>query len=135
MNRGRKPIPKEEKLKRGTLQPCRDGGRVVLTAPADPPVMPPYLTPEAQDVWFEEIGRVVAAGMNELDSSFFARYCASEAALRKASLGGHVPPASFLGEVRKMSEALGICGPSSRVRSRPSGPSSGNPFGRNGRPG
>jgi len=38
MERGRKPEPVGTKLARGTFQPCRDGQKVQIVAPGDPPL-------------------------------------------------------------------------------------------------
>jgi hypothetical protein len=136
MKRGAKPVPRDQKVQRGTLQPCRDGatgGAFQMIAPGDPPIAPDYLAPEAQEVWIEEIGRVMIAGVGERDSSLFARYCSTEALARKAFLAGEPPPAAYLTELRRMAELLGIAGP--RVRTggvKPDGASNSNPFVRNG---
>jgi hypothetical protein len=136
MKPGPKPVPRAQKVARGTLQPCRDvavGGSVQMIVPGEPPIAPDYLAPEAQEVWIEEIGRVMVAGVGERDSSLFARYCSTEALARKAFLAGEPPPAAYLTELRRMAELLGIAGP--RVRTggmKPDGASNGNPFLRNG---
>lgn len=103
--------------------------------PGDPPMMPDYLTPEAQVVWQEEIGRVMSAGVSELDSSLFARYCALEALLRKAfsTPKADPPPAAYLTAQRQAAELLGIAGRKSRVgKVSDGGKASSNPFARNG---
>lgn len=134
MKRGAKPLPREVKIARGTLQPCRDAGPgYEIVSRGEPPIAPDYLKPEAQEVWIEEIGRVMAFGVSEKDSSLFARYCATEALARKAFLAGEPPPAAYLTELRRMAELLGIAGPRTRVGARPDGPTnSSNPFVRNG---
>ncbi len=134
MDRGRKPEPVSSKLARGTFQPCRDGAKVETIVPGDPPQMPEYLTPEAQIVWQEELGRVMAAGVTELDSSLFARYCSYEALVRRAfQAGGEPPPAASLTALRQHAEMLGIAGRKSRVGKVNNDPTkSSNPFARNG---
>lgn len=134
MKRGSKPVARQVKLARGTLQPCRDHAFEIVEQ-GDPPIAPDYLSPEAQIVWMEEVGRVMVSGVTERDSSLFARYCAVEALARKAFLAGEPPPAAYLTELRRYSELLGIAGP--RVRAtgaKPDGPTiiNGNPFARNG---
>ncbi len=99
----------------------------------DPPMMPDYLCPAAQEIWIEEISRVMFAGVTEQDSSLFGTYCSTEALARAAFISGEPPPAAYLSELRRMRELLGIAGP--RVRQ---GPKHGvtqndNPFARNGR--
>lgn len=134
MQRGRKAEPPSDKFARGTLQPCRDGGKTEIIVPGSPPAQPDYLTPAAIDVWQEEIGRVMATGVVEIDSSLFARYCSLEALIRQAfEAGGDPPPAAYLTEARRMAELLGIAGRKSRVGKvgdDPSKPS--NPWQRNG---
>ncbi|MBO9377686.1 hypothetical protein GG804_12995 [Sphingomonas histidinilytica] len=135
MQRGRKAEPPGVKAQRGTLKPCRDSGRTEIMVAGDPPMMPDYLTPEAQDVWQEEIGRVMSAGVTEIDSSLFARYCALEALIRKAfsDPAGEPPPAAYLTTQRQMAELLGIAGRKSRVGKAGNDPTkNANPFARNG---
>lgn len=133
-----KPGPKAEtpatKAARGTLRPCRDEGRAEIIVAGSPPAMPDYLTAEAIDVWEEEIGRVMAVGVVEIDSSLFARYCSLEALIRKAfRTGKEAPPAAFLTEARRMAELLGIAGRKSRVGKTAEAPNDDfNPFRRNG---
>ena len=64
MKRGPKPQPPSVKVGRGTFQPVRDGVKTEMVVAGDPPMMPEYLNPEAQLVWQEEIGRVMAAGVS-----------------------------------------------------------------------
>lgn len=77
--------------------------------------MPDYLSREAQDVWFEEIERVIAHGVNADHSSTFATYCSLEAACRAIWNSGEVPRGAYLTEKRKLSELLGIGGLSGRT--------------------
>lgn len=133
MKRGAKPVPRDMKLARGTLQPCRDAGTgYEMVLQSDPPLQPNYLSPEAREVWIEEIGRVMLAGIGERDSSLFARYCSTEALARKAFIAGEPPPAAYIIELRRMGELLGIAGPRARTGVKPDGAISGNPFVRNG---
>lgn len=116
MQRGRKAEPPSIKAARGTLQPVRDDGRTELVVPGSPPAMPDYLTAQAIDVWQEEIGRVMAAGIAEIDSSLFARYCSLEALVRQAfNVAEEPPPAAYLTVLRQYAELLGIAGRKSRV--------------------
>jgi phage terminase small subunit len=134
MKRGPKPHLPATKAQRGTLRKDRDGaGPVQMIAPGDPPIMPDYLPPAAQEVWIEEIGRVMVAGITELDSSLFATYCATEALVRAAYIAGEPPPAAYLSELRRMRELLGIAGPRVRQGAKPGGATIENPFARNGR--
>ncbi len=135
MKRGPKPVTAQVKAMRGTLQPCRDKVTPLeMVVPGEPPVTPDYLSPEAQEVWIEEIGRVMVAGVGERDSSLFARYCSTEALARKAYKAGEPPPAAYLTELRRMAELLGIAGPRARTGVKADGPKivSSNPFVRNG---
>lgn len=132
MKRGRKPETVDTKQARGTLQPCRDASKVQIIASDDPPQMPDYLTPAAECVWEETIGRVMHAGVSETDSSLLARYCAMEAISRQTLQGGEPIPASVMTALRQMEELLGIAGPKSRIGRAPGGKPA-NPFNRNGR--
>lgn len=137
-----KPGPKAEtpsaKIARGTFQPVRDALKTEMVVPGDPPIMPEYLTPEAIEVWQEVMGRVMAAGITEIDSALFARYCSTEALVRAAfKAGGDPPPAAYLTALRQMEELLRIAGPKSRVGAaggggNQNGGSPRNPFNRNG---
>lgn len=134
MRRGPKPQLPATKEKRGTLRKDRDGSAPVqIISAGDPPVVPDYLSPAAQVIWFEELPRVMLAGVTERDSSLFASYCSTEALVRAAFMANEPPPAAYLTELRRMRELLGIAGP--RVRQgKPNGPTqSDNPFARNGR--
>lgn len=134
MERGPKPEPPGTKLARGTFQPCRDGDKVQIITPGDPPMMPDYLMddPGAVDVWQETLPRVMAVGATEADSSILARYCAMEARSRETLRGGEPIPASVMTALRQYEELLRIAGPKSRVGVRTDGKPS-NPFARNGR--
>jgi hypothetical protein len=111
----------------------RDGIKTEIIVPGDPPMAPDYLTPEAVAVWQEEIGRVLAAGVCELDSSLFARYCSTEAMVRKVFREGQeAPPAAVLTMLRQHAELLGIAGRKSRVGKVGDVGQSSNPFARNG---
>ena len=135
MRRGPKAETPSAKQARGTLQPVRDGLKTEVIVPGNPPMMPEYLTPEAIDVWQELLGRVMAAGISEVDSALFARYCSLEALVRKAfNAGGEPPPAAYLTVLRQHEELLRIAGPKSRVGNggAADGGKPGNPFARNG---
>ncbi|GEM_PF-670169 len=136
MKRGPKAETPSAKLARGTFQPSRDGGKTELLVPGDPPLMPDYLTAEAQDVWMEVLGRVMSAGVTEIDSALLARYCSLEALVRQAfNAGGDPPPAAYLTVLRQHEELLRIAGPKSRVGGGGGAPDvskPGNPFKRNG---
>lgn len=134
MKRGPKAEPPSQKLARGTFQPVRDGHKDEIIVPGSPPQMPDYLTPAAEIVWQEEIGRVMATGVTEIDSSLFARYCSLEALIRQAfGSSPEPPPAAYLTEARRMAELLGIAGRKSRVGKIADDPTqSSNPFARNG---
>lgn len=135
MKRGPKAEPPSAKLARGTFQPVRDGVKTEVIVPGNPPIAPDYLTAEAIDVWQEVIGRVMAAGVTEVDSALFARYCSLEALVRKAfNAGGEPPPAAYLTVLRQHEELLRIAGPKSRVGGggATDGGKPSNPFQRNG---
>jgi len=132
MDRGRKAEPAGTKLARGTFQPCRDAGKVQIITAGDPPMMPDFLTPEAEIVWQETIGRVMSVGVAEVDSALLARYCAMEALSRKTLGMGEAIPAAMMTALRQYEELLRIAGPKSRVGVKQDGQSA-NPFARNGR--
>lgn len=135
MQRGRKAAPPSEKAARGTLRPIRDGLKTEIVVAGDPPIQPDYLTAEAIDVWQEVVGRVMSAGVREVDSALLARYCSLEALVRKAfNANAEPPPAAYLTVLRQHEELLRIAGPKSRVAGgggADAGKSS-NPFARNG---
>jgi hypothetical protein len=134
MKRGPKPQLPATKEKRGTLRKDRDGdGPVQLIMAGDPPMMPDYLALAAQEIWMEEISRVMIAGISEQDSSLFATYCSTEALARAAFISGEPPPAAYLSELRRMRELLGIAGPRVRQGAKHGGTQTDNPFARNGR--
>jgi phage terminase small subunit len=129
MKPGPKALPPSDKFGRGTLKPSRDGGKQEVIVAGDPPIQPDYLTPEAVAVWQEEVGRVMAAGVVEIDSSLCGRYCSLEALIRKAFAAGEPPPAAYLAEARRMGELMGIAGRKSRIGKVADDPSkSANPF-------
>lgn len=153
MKPGPKPQTAATKRARGTYRRDRDGGKDAGTVVAElataplhgevmdagaVPAMPDYLSPAAQVIWQEELGRVMLGGVVERDSSLFATYCELEAACRKAWKGSRgtppaPPPAAYLTELRRMRELLGIAGPRARAGggSKPSDQPSSNPFVRN----
>ncbi len=134
MKRGPKPQTAVTKAKRGTLRADRDGDAPVqLIMAVDPPIMPDYLAPAAQEIWMEEIGRVMAGGVIELDSTLFARYCSTEALVRAAFLTGEAPPAAFLTYLDRAAEKLNIAGPRCRYDASKTQSKTDNPFTRNGR--
>jgi len=109
------------------------------------PVMPDYLAEEecmhpARTIWLENIERVLKNGCDDGDSDFFARYCIQEAGYRqhvRRWLAGDpevsAPQTSAVESLRKMSELLGIAGPSSRARFKGLPASSDNSFRNNGK--
>lgn len=132
MQPGRKAEPADTKLARATFRADRDAGKVQIITAGDPPMMPDYLTPEAEIVWQETIGRVMSVGVSEPDSSLFGRYCAMEALSRETLRKGEAIPATVMTALRQYEELLRIAGPKSRVGVRTDGKPA-NPFSRNGR--
>lgn len=114
MNRGPKRQSAADKQAKGTYNTTRDRPQHLVIAFAAP-IMPSYLSKEAQAVWHEEIDRVVLAGIGHLDSTFFADYCCLSALTRAAFSAGQLPQAATLTELRRRAEVLGIAGPSSRA--------------------
>lgn len=135
MKRGRKSELPSTKLARGTLQKCRDSGRVEVIEREQLPLQPDWLTPEGQDVWLEDLGRVATHSLvSELDSTVFGNYCNLQGAINKAWRLGEVPPAAYIMEARKMAEQFGIFGAKSRMKVGSGGSGgTGNPFAKNGK--
>ena len=116
MNRGPKPEPAAVKLARGTFRQDRDAWKPMeVLAATDPPAMPDHLTAEAKSVWLDNLGRVMAAGVGELDSELFAIYCGAVSVARQAMREGEAVPASYLTAIRQYSELMGLAGPKSRL--------------------
>lgn len=144
MKRGRKPEQVDIKFARGTFQPHRDANKIQVIKNTDPPEFPDpveadddgtvleSLTPAAQIVWNETIGRVMAVGVCEPDSAFFARYCGMEALSRAQLSRGRPIPTALMTALRQMEELMGIAGPKSRIGRVPDGKFA-NPFSNNGR--
>lgn len=116
MQRGPKKKPIEAKKANGSYRPCRDDPNIIIPTSAAPPVMPDYLSAEAQAVWHEELERVTKSGTSDLDSSLFADYCCLAAIVRAAFKAGEVPKGNQLVELRKQRELLGIGGAPSRAQ-------------------
>jgi len=116
MQRGPKKKSIEEKKAVGSYRPCRDDPTIILSMNVAPPLMPDYLTAEAQAIWHEEIERVTQSGTSDLDSSLFADYCCLAAMVRSAFKAGEVPKGNQLVELRKQRELLGIGGAPSRAQ-------------------
>ncbi|WP_022682127.1 hypothetical protein [Sphingobium bisphenolivorans] len=129
MKRGPKKKSIEEKQAVGSYRPCRDDPNIIIPTSAAPPVMPDYLSAEAQAVWHEELDRVTQSGTSALDSSLFADYCCLAAIVREAFRTGEVPKGNQLVELRKQRELLGIGGAPSRAqRGKVAEPDQSNPF-------
>jgi hypothetical protein len=118
---GRKRLPPAEKIARGTYQPCEDDGvvelgHVVLTGPNDLPQRPDFLTAEGEEVWMDNVARVVSNGLiGERDSELFATYCNLQGKCRLAWQIGEIPPPAETRLVIKLSEYFGIAGAKSRT--------------------
>jgi hypothetical protein len=124
------------KVDRGTFRPDRDGGVVEVIEPTAMPMQPDWLTPEGEEVWMDDVGRVEAHRLvSEKDSTSFGNYCNLQGGVVRAWRAGEIPPVSALTEVRKMAEQFGIFGAKSRLKIAAGGEASKNPFGRNGRRG
>lgn len=113
MKRGPKAQLPSEKKAKGTYQPVRDGHRVEVIEPDAMPRQPNWLTPEGEEVWLDDIGRVKLA--TEADSTLFGNYCNLQGSIIKAMRSGEVPPITAFAEARKMQEVLGIGGARSRI--------------------
>ena len=133
MKPGRKPHTPTEKRLRGTFRQDRDAPRTEILVAGSAPMMPAYLSVEAVDVWREVLPRVMSAGVVELDSAAFARYCAAEAIVRLKMGGNEQVPAATLSALRQYEEAFRIIGPRSRVGAKVATRDD-NPFRKNGIP-
>lgn len=131
MKRGPKPTPPHTKVLRGSFKLPSDTQKLVQASTGSPPVMPSYLPPEAQEVWREELPRVIPFGVCDLDANIFARYCVLEAHFRRLSMAGETATSALCTELRRLSELLCIGGPKSRLV--PIRSTANNPFARNGR--
>lgn len=133
MKRGPKPELPSTKAARGTIQKCRDAGKIELIEPDALPARPDWLTPAGEEVWIDDVGRVTAGRLAaEKDSTMFAQYCNLQGAIIQAWRSGAVPPAAHLMEARKMAEQFGIFGAKSRVKVGGNGGNTTNPFAKNG---
>lgn len=129
MQRGPKKKSIDEKKASGNYRPSRDDPKIILSASVLAPVMPNYLSAEAQAVWVEELPRVIQTGTSDLDSSLFADYCCLAAAVRATWAAGEIPQGNHLVELRKQRELLGIGGAPSRAqRGVKAQPDDSNPF-------
>lgn len=135
MQRGPKRQLPSEKRARGTYQPVRDAGTVEIIEADALPQMPDWLSPAAQEIWLEDLGRVTAHRLvTEKDTTAFANYCAMQALIVECFKKGEAPPITALAEVRKLQELFGIGGAKSRLQVKPA-TGHDNPFKRNGRKG
>jgi hypothetical protein len=132
MKRGPKALLPSQKASRGTLQPCRDKGKIEMIEPDALPVRPDWLTAAGEEVWLDEIGRVVHGQLvAERDSAMFGTFCNLMGAINLAWRTGEVPPAAHLSEARKMAEQFGIFGAKSRLQLESGNGQNANPFTRN----
>ncbi len=132
---GHKPGLPSEKMARGTYRPDRHGNIVELVEPDSMPARPDWLTPEGEEVWMDDIGRVSAHRLvGEKDATVFGSYCNLMGAMIKAWRAGECPPIAAIAEARKMAELFGIAGARSRLKVAAQAETT-NPFSRNGRRG
>ena len=150
MQPGRKPVGRDAKEARGTVQKCRDGvdtrerGAVVSVAEFVT-LAAPEMSLAAADVWAEYAGHVVANGGKQCDAEAFAEWCTMVVLLRQSRTAKRenedgvmedapAPvPASYIAQFRLLSEMLGLLGSKSRAAGAAQGKPTGNPFDRNGR--
>ena len=115
MKRGPKRAPIADKIEKGTYRADRDE-LVPIPQNQSPPTMPDGLSADAQEIWLDELPRVIKSGVCDLDSSLFADYCSLYALVRHDFRNGHVPKAAYLSELRMMRQLLGIASVSSRAQ-------------------
>lgn len=134
MKRGPKKMLPAEKEMRGTYRAHRDADIQIIESDGMPQ-MPDWLTPEGEEVWQDNVGRVSQKLVSEADSNEFANFCVLQGGIVKAVRAGEMPPVAAFAEVRKKAEMFGIAGPRSRmVAGAPKAPAS-NPFAKVGRRG
>ncbi len=135
MQRGPKRQLPSEKRARGTFQPVRDAATIEIIEADALPQMPDWLSPAAQEIWLEDLGRVTAHHLvTEKDTTAFANYCALQALIVECFKRGEAPAITAMAEVRKLQELFGISGAKSRLQVKPATGHE-NPFRRNGRKG
>ncbi len=135
MNRGRKPLSPSEKQARGTFQPVRDERKVEVVEPNALPSQPTWLTAEGEEIWQDDLGRVIASRIvTERDSTAFGNYCNLQGMIVQCWKKGEAPPITALVEARRLQEVFGIAGARSRLQVKGAGApeGAGNPFLRNG---
>ena len=115
MERGKKPLPLSVKEQRGTLRRHRERGKIEITKPDSLPMKPSWLSVAGEEIWSENIARVAATGVGELDSVIFTLWCNLVGAISQATLTGAIAPGWAHVEVRRLAELLGLGGPKSRV--------------------
>jgi hypothetical protein len=135
MNRGPKRQTPGEKAAKGTLRKHRDGDVIEVVEPNALPSQPTWLTPEGEEIWQDDLGRVIASRIvTERDSTAFGNYCNLQGMIVQCWKKGEAPPVTALVEVRRLQEVFGIAGARSRMTSKGAGgpQGAGNPFLRNG---
>jgi hypothetical protein len=130
MKPGTKPNLPSIRDERGTMRPDRgDMSLIELVAPDDMPQRPDFLTTAGEEVWMDNISRVMANRLvSERDAELFATFCNLAGANRMAWRAGEVPPLGALTEMRRLAELFGIASAKSRVVKVDKGGPSGNPF-------
>jgi hypothetical protein len=135
MKRGPKRLTPAEKEARGTARPHRDGDLIEVVEPNALPQQPAWLTAEGEEIWQDDLGRVIASRIvTERDSTAFGNYCNLQGMIVRCWRKGEAPPITALVEARRLQEVFGIAGARSRIQSKGGGApgGSGNPFLRNG---
>jgi hypothetical protein len=117
---GRKPLPRDVKLARGTLEPGRDKRpehRSMSPELRHPATELPY---DVAIVWEEYVADAAAAGARKCDADTFAEWCTMTANLRQSRAASGtdsagIPPAAYLAQWRMLGELFGLAGPKSRI--------------------
>ncbi|MEN2980872.1 hypothetical protein P7L78_22025 [Tistrella bauzanensis] len=137
--RGRKPLPPEVHVARGTVQPSRDLHEMVQVPEGE--VIPPEGLPAtALAIWDDLAPQCFAAGtLRPADSYAFGQLCVMLAELQRAWSDPQMEaaPAAYVGQMRLLAEGFGVAGIKSRVVGRGTNAKDGGgptrKFGSNGR--
>jgi hypothetical protein len=99
-----------------------------LIEPQTMPVRPDSLTPGGSEMWTDLIEHVAGPLATARDSMLFSQLCNLAAAINEAWASGAAPPATYMSELRRLSELFGIAGVKSRIGRVVAAEPKSNPF-------